>query len=137
MAGKEEFENINNMAVEAEFADGELEARIRERKKRIAAAQRRRKRMTVVIIIAAFVLLGVMCGRDIVRLKAENSALKKQQAALEKQRDELKEELSNTGKQEYIRDQARKQLRLLNPGEILFTFGDEEDSDADKDKEQK
>ena len=46
------------------------------------------------------------------------------EAALEKQRDELKEELKNTGESEYIREQARKQLRLLNPGEILFTFED-------------
>ena len=27
---------------------------------------------------------------------------------------------------EYIREQARKQLNLLNPGEILFLFDDEQ-----------
>ena len=74
-----------------------------------------------------------MCGKDIVRLKAENRALKKQQVALEKQRDELKEELKSTNDQEYIREQAKKQLRLLNPGEILFTFEDEEDAAAGED----
>jgi len=67
-----------------------------------------------------------MCGKDIVRLKAENIALKQQQEALEKQRDELKEELKNVNDPEYIREQARKQLRLLNPGEILFIFDEEE-----------
>ena len=65
-----------------------------------------------------------MYRRDIIRLKAENRALKKQQAALEEQRDELKDELTRVEDPEYIKEQARKQLRLLNPGEILFTFDD-------------
>ena len=77
-----------------------------------------------------------MCGKDIVRLKAENRALKKQQIALEQQRDELQEELKNTNNQEYIREQAKKQLRLLNPGEILFTF-DEEEAQEDAEETEK
>ena len=39
---------------------------------------------------------------------------------------ELQEELRNANNQEYIREQAKKQLNLLNPGEILFTFDEEE-----------
>ena len=78
-----------------------------------------------------------MCGKDIVRLKAENRALKKQQVALEKQRDELQEELKNTNNQEYIREQAKKQLRLLNPGEILFTFEEEEEQEDPEKSDKK
>ena len=134
----EDTSKVNNASDSGQdIKDDEFAARISARRKQIAAAQRRRKRLTVVLIIVAFALLGVMCGKDIVRLKAENRALKKQHAELEKQRDALKEELKNTGKQEYIRDQARKQLRLLNPGEILFTFGDEEGADAEDSKEEK
>ena len=81
-------------------------------------------------MVVVFALLATMCGKDIVRLKAENVALKRQQAALKKERDELKAELENTSEQEYIRDQARKQLRLLNPGEILFIFDEEEPEEA-------
>ena len=88
--------------------------------------RRRRKVLTLFAVIIIFALLATMCGKDIVRLKAENRALRKQQVALEKQRDELQEELKKTNNQEYIREQAKKQLRLLNPGEILFTFEDEE-----------
>lgn len=80
------------------------------------------KRRTIIILLIAFILMMTMCGRDIVRLKAENRELKKEQIALEQKRDELKEELKQTGESEYIREQARRQLRLLNPGEILFTF---------------
>ena len=75
-------------------------------------------------------MLATMCGKDIVRLKAENRALKQQQIALEQQREELQQELKNANNQEYIREQAKKQLRLLNPGEILFTFDEEEPEEA-------
>ena len=108
----------------AEDIEATLSARQEERRAQLAKRQRSKKRRTLAILLLAFVLMATMCGRDIIRLKAENAELKKQQVALEKQRDELKEELKNTGESEYIREQARKQLRLLNPGEILFTFDD-------------
>lgn len=104
--------------------DEELGARMEERRKVREALSRNKKVKRIVIALLAFFLLVGVCGRDIVRLKAENRALKRQHAALEKQRDELKEELETVDDQEYIREQARKQLRLLNPGEILFTFDD-------------
>lgn len=99
-----------------------LNERGAERQKTLASKIRGNKRRTIIILLLAFVLMMTMCGRDIVRLKAENRELKKKQVALEKRRDELKEELKQTGESEYIREQARRQLRLLNPGEILFTF---------------
>ena len=110
----------------AEDIEAALSERQEARKAKVAASQRRKKRRMLIIILLAFVLMATMCGRDIIRLKAENAELKKQQVSLEKQRDELKEELKNTGESEYIREQARKQLSLLNPGEILFTFEDDE-----------
>ena len=111
---------------EVQWDDEEMRQRIEERRRTNLIRKRRRKVITLFALVVAFALLATMCGKDIVRLKAENRALKKQQIALEKQRDELKEELKNTNKQEYIREQAKKQLRLLNPGEILFTFEEEE-----------
>lgn len=113
-----------------------MRQRIEERRRLNAAKRRRKKVLTLFAVIVAFVFLGTMCGKDIVRLKAENRALKKQQIALEQQRDELQEELKNTNNQEYIREQAKKQLRLLNPGEILFTF-DEEEAQEDAEKTEK
>lgn len=107
-------------------ADTDFEARVRKRKARVRNRKRRRKILSVIVIIAAFAVLATMCGRDIVRLKAENIALQKQQEELEEQRDRLREEVKNSGKREYVQEQARKQLRLLNPGELLFTFEEEE-----------
>lgn len=114
---------------QVQWADEEMQQRVAARRKAAAAKRVRKRVLSVLAFVAVFFLLVTMFGRDIVRLKAENRDLKKQQIALEKQRDELKEELKNVDDQEYIREQARKQLKLLNPGEILFTF---EDDEADK-----
>ena len=118
---------------EIQWDDEELQQRIEARRRTSTVRKRRRKAITLIVIVVTFAMLATMCGKDIVRLKAENRALKKQQIALEKQRDELQEELKNTNSQEYIREQAKKQLRLLNPGEILFTFEDEDAKDAPED----
>ena len=128
---KRQFDTQN-----VQWDDEELRQRIEERRRTNAVKRRRKKVLTLFAVIVAFVFLGTMCGKDIVRLKAENRALKKQQIALEQQRDELQEELKNTNNQEYIREQAKKQLRLLNPGEILFTF-DEEEAQEDAEKTEK
>ena len=111
---------------EVQWDDEELKQRIEERRRQNTVRTRRRKLLTLIIGVIVFAMLATMCGKDIVRLKAENRALKKQQIALEQQRDELQQELKNANNQEYIREQAKKQLRLLNPGEILFTFDEEE-----------
>lgn len=118
------------------FADGfdsdvvedeaDFEKRVRKRKARVARRKVRRKIFLVVLIIALFASLATMCGRDIIRLKAENRALRNRQKELEEERDKLRQEVESAGDREYVQDQARKQLRLLNPGELLFTFEEEE-----------
>lgn len=124
---REELFEYDEPEVFPGLSDEEIAGKIDERRRQRQAKRKRNKRLSVLVMVLIFAMLATMCGRDIVRLQAENRALKKQQAALEKQRDELKEELKNTGNREYIREQARRQLRLLNPGEILFTFDDEEE----------
>ena len=119
-----------------QWDDEEMQKRIEQRRRLNSIRRRRRKALTLIAVIITFALLATMCGKDIVRLKAENRALRKQQVALEKQRDELQEELKNTNSQEYIREQAKKQLRLLNPGEILFTFEEEEPQEDAGDSEK-
>ena len=115
---------------EVQWDDEELRQRIEQRRRQNAVRNRRRKVFSLFAFVIVFALLATMCGKDIVRLKAENRALRKQQIALEEQRDALQKELKNANNQEYIREQAKKQLRLLNPGEILFTFEDEEAEDG-------
>ena len=100
----------------------ELAARISARRRARIRKRRRRKSLSVLAVILVFAMLFTMCGREIFRLKARNYALKKQQEELKEERNRLAKELEKVGDKEYIKDQARKQLRLLDPGEIMFVF---------------
>lgn len=121
-----EFSDADEYAFEeANDEDAEFEARMQRRRARVRGRKRRRKILGVILIIVLFATLATMCGKDIVRLKAENIALQKQQKELEEERDRLKQEVENSGNREYVQEQARKQFKLLNPGELLFTFEEE------------
>lgn len=126
-------------AAEDEISDREAEealrARIEARRKRYRRQQRRRKSLSILALILIFAVLFTMCGREIVKLKAENYALRKQQAELKAERDRLAEELKTVSDKEYIKDQARKQLRLLDPGEIMFLFDEDEAQEEAEDTE--
>ena len=50
-----------------------------------------------------------------------------EQEELKKERDELKEEAKNVKSLDYIEQQARKQLHLVLPGEILYVLPESED----------
>lgn len=112
--------------------DQELAEKIEKRRIRSRRVIKRRKLLMVSATIVLFAVLLTMCGREIVRLKAENLALRRQHAQLVEERDRLQKELENVGNKEYIKDQARKQLRLLDPGELVFIF---EDGESGKDTE--
>ena len=122
--------------VSAENRETRLETRKKQRKQRPSSreifskpANRRN------LIIAAVVLLLLAASvRNIVTLELENRRLKNKQKELIEQRKELKIELRNVNSKEYIEEQARKQLRLVNPDEILFVFPNEKDKDNAKDK---
>ena len=50
---------------------------------------------------------------------------KKEQQALKQQKAELQKELENAETPENIEAQARQQLRLIKPGEVLYMFPSE------------
>ncbi|MBR2539939.1 MAG: septum formation initiator family protein [Mogibacterium sp.] len=129
---EEEFEpEEEELSPEEQAArDAELAARIAARRRKYKWQKTRRKSLAVIGVIALFAMLFTMCGREIFRLKAENYALRKQQQELEEERDRLARELERVGDKEYIKDQARKQLRLLDPGEIMFVFQDSAEAAA-------
>lgn len=82
-----------------------------------------------VILIVAILFFGRV--KKIVSLNIENRRLRAQQEQLEEERDRLESKLKNVDNSDYIEEQARKQLRLMNPDEILFIF-DEEDKSGKK-----
>lgn len=105
---------------------------------KIAQRKREAKRKRIIhkyLVVGGLILflsfLLTMCCREVIRLKAQNYSLKKQQQELIEERDRLAEELKHTGNKEYIKEQARKQLKLLDPGEIMFIFRDGEGETED------
>lgn len=97
-----------------------------EKKKKLLRPENK-KRLFFVAIIFVFLFASV---KNVVRLELENRRLQRQNKELKETRRELRLELKNANSKEYIEEQARKQLRLVNPDEILFVFPNEK---SDKD----
>lgn|GEM_PF-5594469 len=121
----EELEEESN--VPAAPSDDDFEERVRARKAKVRRKKTARKYLFVVLIIAAFAVIATMCGREIVKLKSENATLQQEQKDLEKERDALNQEVEESDSREFIQEQIKKQMGLLNPGELLFTFDEEEE----------
>lgn len=84
----------------------------------------RLKRSNPVIMAVAIIILLMAAGaiKTIISLELEHHRLVKENRELYEQRNTLKIELKNVNSREYIEEQARKQLRLVNPDEIMFVF---------------
>ena len=81
----------------------------------------------IVIVLLVVFLLSV---KNIWDLKQEQEELKQTNAALNEQKAELDTELKNVNDSNYIEEQARTQLNMVKPGEILYIL----DKDSKKDK---
>lgn len=88
------------------------------------------------MIVGVVVVSLFTYGRNIFILASQNRALKQEQKELIEQRDDLKEKLKSVNSKDYIKDQARKQLRLLDPDEKIFLY-EEESSNGNKSKDSK
>lgn len=80
----------------------------------------------VYLLMAVIVLsiVGFSVFR-IVDLKLEERQLLAQQEALIQEKEKLKEQLANVNNPEFIEQEARKQLKLIMPGETLYILKDE------------
>ena len=96
-----------------------------EKKKRIRLTAKQKKILAAVL--AVLLLLFVVYGRPILKLRMERAELEKQNAELLEEKSATSKELKNVHSKDYIQEQARKQLRLMNKDEKLFMF--EEDKD--------
>ena len=104
--------------------------RKQEKKKRQHMSTR--KKRTILIACLIIGLLTFTYVKNIVSLKIEHNRLVKEQAQLIAEIDKLKKTLEKVDDANYIEELARKQLKLMNPDEIMFTFGDEETAKDEK-----
>lgn len=95
-------------------------------KKRKKLDNKQKRIIAIIVVVVLFLLLTY--GRSIIKLQIENSKLRAQQEELNSEKSKLTKELKNIHSEDYIKDQARKKLRLLNEDEKIFIFqGDNED----------
>lgn len=76
-------------------------------------------------IVVSMVMVGLSVN-NIVKLRAEQKELIELNEKLAAEKAALKEELKNVNDYEYIEEQARIQLRLVKPGEILYILEEDE-----------
>ena len=80
----------------------------------------------LIMALVVFSIVGFSVFR-IVDLKMEQRQLLAQQAALTAEKEKLKEQLANVNNPEFIEQEARKQLKLIMPGETLYILKDDTD----------
>ncbi len=96
------------------------------------AKKRKRKKVSrniIFFLMMALIVLSV-AGFSILKiidLKMEEHQLLAQQEALLQEKEKLKEQLANVNNPEFIEQEARKQLKLIMPGETLYILKDETD----------
>ena len=99
----------------------------KNKKRRLSAMLSKPKNRRNLIISAVVLLLLAGSVRNIIKLELENRRLTLKNRELKETKKELQIELKNVNSKEYIEEQARKQLRLVNPDEILFVFPNDKD----------
>ena len=82
-------------------------------------------------IVVSMVMVGLSVN-NIIKLRAEQKELIELNEKLAAEKKALKEELKNVNDYEYIEEQARIQLRLVKPGEILYIMEEDEGKEENK-----
>jgi len=96
------------------------------------AKKRKLRKITRNILAYLIVAILVVCVAGfsvfkIINLKMESNELHAQQQALIAEKEKLTEQLKNVNNPEYIEQEARKQLKMIMPGETLYILQDDKD----------
>lgn len=100
-----------------------------ERKKKRVSAQKRRRRLIYFAVFAVALVVIFFTIQNVISLKMEERELLQQQRELEARKAELEEELTQVDETDYIEQQAREQLHMIKPGEILYLLPDHDDKE--------
>ena len=111
----------------------ENEKPIKRRKGQSGQGKTGRMLLTVIVVVLIVILLASV--KNIFVLQAEKKALTEQKESLLLEKESLENELKNANDKEYIEEQARIQLKLIKPGEILYILEKEKKDDKKEDEE--
>ena len=102
--------------------------------KRERAAERKRQRGKVYALVAGtvailfIVFVAVGAALDIFGLRDERNEAQQKLAELEKQKGSLEEELTQVESEEYVKQRARDELKMIEDGEVLYIVKDDENT---------
>ena len=102
----------------------------------MSKSKRKRKKLNYVkiIICAAVIALAAYFGMSafkIYKLSQEKAEVTAYNEELTKKRESLELKLENINSADYIESQARSDLKLVKPSELIFIFSDDSGSDDD------
>lgn len=83
-------------------------------------------KLFVMVVAAVLVIIIAISVKNIFSLRIEQKELMAENSRLLEEKESLRAELKNVNDYEYIEEQARIQLKLIKPGEILYVLGEEE-----------
>ena len=90
-------------------------------------------RIVVTVIVVVLIAVVGVSIKNVFDLRAEQDELRAKNKQLASEKASLKEELKNVNDYDYIEEQARIQLKLIRPGEILYVLDEEGTSTNGKD----
>ena len=99
---------------------------VRERSKERAKEVNRKWRVVFLAVVAALLIAVFVVVRNIIALHIEKSKLTGQEQALQNRKEELTAELDGVDDLDYIEEQARKLLKMIKPGEVLYILNGED-----------
>ena len=116
-----------------------------ERRERLEAAKQkkegiRKKKVKINYMRLALCILVVVIGASfvvsaikIVQLQGEYKDVEARNEELTHKKETLEMEFENVKLPEYIENQARRELKLVKPQELLFAFDENDEADKTKD----
>lgn len=115
----------------------EEEQKRKQKKKRAgkqkeAASGRRagkavKRRLVYLLVLVVILAVSSFSVYNLISQKAALNEAKAKQEQLQKEKEKLQQELTQVNSDEYVEQQARKQLNMIKPGELLFVV----DSDGE------
>lgn len=92
------------------------------------AGKKARRRLIYLVIFLAIVCVVAASVFNIINLKLTEARTLKEQQDLMAQKARLERVYSQVNSPEYIEQQARQQLKMIRPGEILYVLPDKNNS---------
>lgn len=86
-------------------------------------------KMLIFILLIWAIAFAALQVYNMYRINADYKNVLIENTKLKKERESLKEELKHVNEPEYIEQQAREQLKMVKPGEVMYILPQNETKD--------